>query len=64
MAEVSREVIVMAESDKIGRKIFNLELPWSAIQVLVTDDGLSTANRKLIEQQGVKVIYARLTEQV
>ena len=39
MAEVSREVIVMVESEKIGRKIPNLELPWSGIHTLVTDEG-------------------------
>src|SRR5690606_23644958 len=58
MAEVSREVIVMAESDKIGRKIHNLELPWSAISVLVTDGGLNEKNKQKIEQQGVQVICA------
>jgi DeoR/GlpR family transcriptional regulator of sugar metabolism len=58
MAEVAREVIVMAESDKIGRKIHNLELPWSAIKVLVTDDGLSEKDKQKIEQQGVQVICA------
>lgn len=58
MAEVAREVIVMAESDKIGRKIHNLELPWSAIQVLVTDAGIADKDRKKIEQQGVQVICA------
>jgi DeoR/GlpR family transcriptional regulator of sugar metabolism len=58
MAEVAREVIVMAESDKIGRKIHNLELPWSAIKVLVTDDGIDEQDRKKIEQQGVQVICA------
>ncbi len=56
MAEVAREVIVMAESDKIGRKIHNLELPWSAIKVLVTDDGLDEKDKQKIEQQGVRVI--------
>lgn len=56
MAEVAREVIVMAESEKIGRKIHNLELPWSAVSVLVTDDGISPAAKKQIEQQGVQVI--------
>src|SRR5690606_23999367 len=56
MAEVAREVIVMAESDKIGRKIHNLELPWSAVSVLVTDDGISPAAKKHIEQHGVQVI--------
>lgn len=58
MADVAREVIVMAESDKIGRKIHNLELPWSAIKVLVTDDGITEQDRKKIEQQGVQVICA------
>ncbi len=56
MAEVAREVIVMAESDKIGRKIHNLELPWSAIKVLVTDDGIDAKDKQKIEQQGVQVI--------
>lgn len=58
MAEVAREVIVMAESEKIGRKIHNLELPWSAINVLVTDDGIDPADREKIEKCGVKVICA------
>jgi DeoR/GlpR family transcriptional regulator of sugar metabolism len=43
MAEVAREVIVMVESDKIGRKIPNLELPWSSVHTLITDDRLPQA---------------------
>ena len=58
MAEVAREVIVMAESEKIGRKIHNLELPWSSINVLVTDNGISAEDKLKIEQQGVQVICA------
>ncbi len=58
MAEVAREVIVMAESDKIGRKIHNLELPWSAIKVLVTDNGITAQDKQKIENQGIKVICA------
>ncbi len=58
MAEVAREVIVMAESDKIGRKIHNLELPWSAIKVLVTDAGIDLKDKQTLEQQGVQVICA------
>ncbi|MDX3773416.1 DeoR family transcriptional regulator [Chromatiaceae bacterium AAb-1] len=56
MADVAREVIVMIESDKLGRKIHNLELPWSAVKVLVTDQGLSETDASQIEKQGVKVI--------
>jgi len=59
MAEVAREVIVMAESEKIHRKIHNLELAWSHVDVLVTDDGLPDDARKLIQNQGVKVIRAK-----
>lgn len=35
MAEVAREVIVMVESDKVGRKIPNLELPRAACTPLL-----------------------------
>ena len=62
MAEVSREVIVMAESSKIKRKIHNLELPWSEVDVLVTDRGISLSDKEKIEQQGVKVICTGAAE--
>lgn len=58
MAEVSREVIVLAESHKVGRRIPNLELPWTSIDVLVTDSGLADDMQQQIEQQGVQVICA------
>lgn len=56
MAEVSREVVVMVESSKVGRKIPNLELPWKNISTLITDDGLSDEAKQQIEQHGVQVI--------
>lgn len=56
MAEVSREVVVMVESSKVGRKIPNLELPWTSISTLITDDGLSDEAKQQIEQHGVQVI--------
>jgi DeoR/GlpR family transcriptional regulator of sugar metabolism len=59
MAEVAREVIVMIESEKIGRKIPNMELAWDVIDVLVTDAGLSVDYKEKIESHGVKVICAK-----
>ena len=56
MAEVAREVIVLLESDKLGRKIPNLELPWSSIHVLITDEHLDAEARSQIEARGVEVI--------
>ncbi len=41
MSEVAREVILMVESEKIGRKIPNVELPWESIDVLITNNDLS-----------------------
>ncbi len=56
MADVSREVIVMVESQKIGRKMPNLELTWRQIDVLITDSGLSEQDKQAILAQGVDVI--------
>lgn len=58
MAEVSAQVIVMAESEKLMRKIPNIELPWQSISILVTDSYISAKDKQLIEQQGVEVICA------
>ena len=58
MAEVSREVIVMVESDKVGRKIPNLELPWQKIHTLITDNGLSAEITNQLINQGVNLIIA------
>lgn len=56
MAEVSREIIVMAESEKVGRKIPNLELGWDSIDVLITDIGLNEEQAGIIASHNVKVI--------
>ncbi|MDV7105401.1 DeoR family transcriptional regulator [Vibrio sp. TH_r3] len=58
MADVSREVIVMIESDKVGRKIPNLELAWSRIDIVVTDENLTDEQMATIESKGVRVIRA------
>lgn len=55
MAEVSREVIVMAESDKLLRKIPNLEIAWQNIDRLITDDALTDEQKIRIEKHGVIV---------
>lgn len=58
MAEVSREVIVMVESEKIGRKIPNLELAWDVIDILITNKDLNPEFKEKIESHGVKVVCA------
>jgi DeoR/GlpR family transcriptional regulator of sugar metabolism len=56
MAEAAREVIVLAEADKLGRRIPNLELPWGSVHTLITDDRLPTEARDLIQARGVRLI--------
>ncbi|PAU52289.1 XRE family transcriptional regulator [Pseudomonas sp. PIC25] len=56
MAEVAREVIVMVEADKVGRKIPNLELPWSSVDTLITDERLSTEAREQITARGITLL--------
>ena len=60
MADVAREVIVMVESDKIGRRIPNLELPWGSVHTLITDERLPDEVRQQISARGVRVICAPL----
>ena len=60
MAEVAREVIVMVESDKIGRRIPNLELPWSSHNTLITDERLDTQAAEQIRARGIQLILAPL----
>ncbi|QLF93748.1 DeoR family transcriptional regulator [Pseudomonas sp. ABC1] len=58
MAEVAREVVVMVESDKIGRRIPNLELPWGSIHTLITDERLDDEAREQITARGILLICA------
>ncbi|KZN35997.1 DeoR/GlpR family DNA-binding transcription regulator [Pseudoalteromonas luteoviolacea] len=62
MAESAREVIVLVESEKIGRKIPNLELPWQQVTTLITDNTLAPDMRQAIEAHGVNVICAEITQ--
>ncbi|WP_448567658.1 DeoR/GlpR family DNA-binding transcription regulator [Thalassotalea ganghwensis] len=59
MAQVSREVIVMVESDKFNRKIPNLEIPWQQIHTVITDDDLSPEIREQLVAQGVNLVCAK-----
>lgn len=56
MAEAAKEVIVLATADKVGRRIPNLELPWSKVNKLITDAGIPNEARRAIEQQGVEIL--------
>ncbi|MBB5211734.1 DeoR/GlpR family DNA-binding transcription regulator [Microbulbifer hydrolyticus] len=58
MADVAREVVVMAESSKVGRRIPNLELSWDMFGTLVTDSGIEDSVCAQLESRGLRVICA------
>lgn len=56
MADIAREVIVMMDSSKFSRRIHNLELPWSCVDVVITDDDISEQQIAQLAQHDVKVL--------
>ncbi len=58
MAAVSSQVILMVELAKIGRRIPNVELPWTQIDILITNPGLKPEIHQAIESQNVQIICA------
>ena len=51
---------MLVESEKIGRRIPNLELPWQNVTTLITDSGLALDTRKALEACGVQLICAEV----
>ena len=60
MAEVSRDVIVLAESNKCQRKIPNLELPWANVSSLISDNQMNQHDQQQIKKKGVPLILAQI----
>lgn len=60
MANHAHQVIVMLESDKIGRKIPNIELAWDKIDILITDDRLDKTIQQHIIERGITLLCATL----
>ncbi|MDP8170301.1 DeoR family transcriptional regulator [Pasteurella skyensis] len=60
MAEVSREVNVMIESQKMDRKMPNVELVWDQIDRVITDNQIDVQVKKELEQKGIEVLVAQV----
>lgn len=58
LAASAEEVIVLADSAKMGKVFFAELLPLSAVTTLITDPGISDAYRGQLEKQGIQVIMA------
>ena len=58
MIERVDEVVLVADSTKIGRVAFDQIAPLSAVSKLVTDAGVSAGDREAFERAGVQVVVA------
>ena len=58
MAEVSEQTVLMAESDKLNKKMPNIELAWSQISHFVTDNLITEVAVEQIRTHQVHVLLA------
>lgn len=58
LSECADEVVLLADSRKFSIQPRNLVLPLARISTLVTDDGLSDADARLLEDAGVSILIA------
>jgi len=58
MIEMSKQVIVMADSSKIGKRSLAFICPVSTIDVLITDSGITDQQKADLENIGIRVVIA------
>ena len=56
MCNAAREVILMADSSKFGRKSPNIVCSLESVDKLITDAGIDPAFKKALEEKGIDVI--------
>ena len=56
MCNAAREVILMADSSKFGRKSPNVVCSLESVDKLITDAGIDPAFRQALEEKGIDVI--------
>lgn len=58
MCNAAKEIIVLADSSKFGRKSPNVICPLSKIDIIITDNGIKPETIHRLQQQNIKVIVA------
>jgi len=56
MCEAARQIIVVTDSSKFGRKTPNVVVPIDKIDILITDKMIRDNDRDQLEQRGIQVI--------
>lgn len=63
MCNAAREVILMADSSKFGRKSPNVVCSLESVDKLITDAGIDPAFRRALEEKGIDVIITGETNE-
>jgi DeoR family transcriptional regulator, ulaG and ulaABCDEF operon transcriptional repressor len=58
------EVVVLADSSKFGTRARYPIMPLSRIGTLITDDGISESNHRMLTDAGIRVIMARSSPEI
>lgn len=58
MIEMSKQIIVLADSSKIHKRSLAFICPISKIDMLITDSGISNEDKNSLENIGIKVVVA------
>jgi len=56
MCQAARQVIVVTDSSKFGRKTPNIVVPVEKINLVITDSGIRPEDKLALEQKGIKVL--------
>ena len=59
MLNIASEVILLADSTKLGKNGFGKICNMTRVDTLITDEGLPHSVRQKFEEEGVKVLIAR-----
>ena len=60
--ENTEKAVLLCRSSGIGRVTFHKVCPVSALDVIITDEGITSEQMASLEKQGVQVIVARTGE--
>jgi DeoR family glucitol operon repressor len=56
MCQAAKQIIVVTDSSKFGRKTPNVVVPIDKIDIVITDHGISEADQAALEQRGIQVL--------
>jgi DeoR family ulaG and ulaABCDEF operon transcriptional repressor len=57
------ELVLLVDSTKFARRSSLILCPLQRVATIITDDGISDADRKMVEDAGVRLIIANVNQE-